>query len=128
MTVFVDANRAVRVTIRPWEDGSGYGPDWSDDFYEPSDSVYNLLVQCGCLSDTDGIDDLDDLDLPSWVDERGVVVKDVQYCIDYANDLVNGTGDFAEYGPQPDQVVDVDELDVSALPALPPVDTLASRL
>jgi len=36
------------------------------------------------------------------------------YCIDQADDMVAGEGDFAEYGPQPDQVVDVTELDRSA--------------
>ena len=128
MTVLIDSKRAVRITIRPWEDGSGYGPDWSNDFFEPASSVYDLLLKWGCFSDIDGINDLDDLDLPSWVDEGGIVVKDVQYGIDYANDMVNGTGDFAEYGPQPEQVVDVDELDVSMLPSLPPLRTLASRL
>jgi hypothetical protein len=44
------------------------------------------------------------------------VVSDVDYCIEYANDMVAGEGDFARE-PQPDQFVDVTELDRSAYPA-----------
>lgn len=110
MTVFVDANRAVRVTIRPWEDGSGYGPDWSDDFYDAGSQLWDAI---------ESIEGVDDMDLPSWVAERGLIVDDVQYPIDQANDMVNGVGDYAECGPQPDQVVDIDELDRSLFPSLP---------
>ena len=45
-------------------------------------------------------------------------MEDVDYCIEQANDMVAGEGDFAEDGPQPNQVVDVTELDRSAYPRL----------
>lgn len=38
-------------------------------------------------------------------------VDDVDYCVDQASDMVAGVGDFAEYGPQPCQCVDVTVLD-----------------
>lgn len=50
-------------------------------------------------------------------DDDGYLVDDVDYCIEQANDMVAGIGDFAVDGPQPNQVVDVTELDRSAYPA-----------
>lgn len=51
-------------------------------------------------------------------DDYGYLVIDVDYCIEYATDMVAGEGDFAGDGPQPNQVVDVTELDRSAYPKL----------
>lgn len=51
-------------------------------------------------------------------DDDGYLVIDVDYCIEQANDMVDGEGDFAGDGPQPNQVVDVTELDRSAYPKL----------
>ena len=50
--------------------------------------------------------------------EPAYIVDDVDYCIEQANDMVAGIGDFAECGPQPNTFVDVTELDRSAYPAL----------
>lgn len=88
MTVLVDDGKAVEITIREWDDESvQYGPDWSNDFFE-----------VGALEEVDGLDDA------YWVD-------DVDYCVEQANDMVAGEGDFAVDGPQPCQFVDVTVLD-----------------
>lgn len=35
MVVLVDDNKAVKISIREWdEENSQYGPDWSTDFYD----------------------------------------------------------------------------------------------
>lgn len=47
--------------------------------------------------------------------ELTYIVDDVDYRIEYANDMVAGEGDFAG-DPQPNQFVDVTELDRSAYP------------
>lgn len=49
-------------------------------------------------------------------EESTYVVDDVDYCIEYANDMVAGEGDFARIA-QTNQFVDVTELDRSAYPA-----------
>ena len=50
-------------------------------------------------------------------DDDGYVVDDVDYRVEQANDMLAGVGDFAG-DPQPNQVVDVTELDRSAYPKL----------
>jgi len=136
MVKLIDNNKAVEISIREWdEENPGYGPDWSADFFE-----VGALRQVPNLSDyTDA--DLAELGLPSRAviqlddvvepsgriidgigtfgcDDDGYLVDDVDYCIEQANDMVAGIGDFAEDGPQPNQVVDVTELDRSAYPKL----------
>jgi hypothetical protein len=93
MIRLIDNNKAVEISIREWDDEtSQYGPDWSADFFG-----------AGGLKPVEG-------------EELTYVVGDVDYCIEYANDMVAGEGDFAGE-PQPDQFVDVTELDRSAYPA-----------
>lgn len=94
MVTLIDNNKAVEITIREWNEENGYGPDWSADFFEVG-----------------GLKTIDDPEL-------AYIVDDVDYCIDQANDMVSGEGDFAEAGPQPNQVVDVTELDRGAYPQL----------
>lgn len=94
MTRLIDNNRAVEISIREWdEENSQYGPDWAADFFE----VGNLKH-------------VENEEL-----ELAYVVDDVDYCIEQANDMVAGEGDFAGE-PQPNQFVDVTELDRSAYP------------
>lgn len=136
MVTLIDNNKAVEISIREWdEENPGYGPDWSADFFE-----VGALRQVPNLNDyTDA--DLAELGLPSRAviqlddvvepsgriidgigtfgcDDGGYLVDDVDYCIEQANDMVAGIGDFAADGPQPNQVVDVTELDRSAYPKL----------
>lgn len=93
MVRLIDNNRAVEISIREWdEENSQYGPDWSDDFF---DVVWLKTVEGP---------------------ELAYIVDDVDYCIEQANDMVAGEGDFAADDPQPNQVVDVTELDRSAYP------------
>ncbi len=93
MVKLIDNDKAVEISIREWdEENTQYGPDWSSDFFE----VGSLKP----LDDT----------------EEAYIVYDVDYCIEQANDMVAGIGDFAADGPQPNQVVDVTELDRSAYP------------
>lgn len=90
MTRLIDKNKAVEISIREWdEENSQYGPDWAADFFE-----------VGGLKTVEG-------------PELAYIVDDVDYCIEYANDMVAGVGDFAG-DPQPNQFVDVTELDRSA--------------
>lgn len=100
MVVLVDSDRAVKISIREWdEENTQYRPDWSADFFE-----VGSLQQVPDLSDCTDADD-------------GFMVRDVDYCIEQANDMVAGVGDFAG-GPQPNQFVDVTELDRSAYPRM----------
>lgn len=95
MVTLIDNNKAVEITIREWnEENPGYGPDWSADFFEVG-----------------GLKTVDD-------PEEAYIVDDVDYCIEQANDMVAGEGDFAEGGPQSNQTVDVTELDRHAYPQL----------
>lgn len=94
MIRLIDNNKAVEISIREWdEENTQYGPDWAADFFE-----------VGALKHIDG------------TDPDAYIVDDVDYCIEYANDMVAGEGDFAGE-PQPNQFVDVTELDRSASPA-----------
>lgn len=136
MVTIIDSNKAVEISIREWdEENTQYGPDWSADFYN-----VGSLQQVPDLSDYTDADlaelglppraviQLDDVVEPSGrfidgigtfaCDGDGYLVDDVDYCIEQANDMVAGVGDFAEDGPQPNQVVDVTEIDRSAYPAL----------
>lgn len=134
MVVLVDKNKAVEISIREWdEENSQYGPDWAADFFE-----VGSLRQVPNLSDYTDADlaelglppraviQLDDVVEPSGriidgigtfgCDDDGYLVDDVDYCIEQANDMVAGVGDFAG-DPQPNQFVDVTELDRSAYPS-----------
>lgn len=93
MIRLIDNSKAVEISIREWnKENPGYGPDWSADFFE--------------------VGGLKTVDVP----DLAYIVEDVDYCIEQANDMVAGEGDFAEYGPQPNTFVDVTELDRSAYP------------
>lgn len=95
MIRLIDNNKAVEISIREWdEENSQYSPDWSADFFE--------------------VGGLKTVDVP----DLAYIVEDVDYCIEQANDMVAGAGDFAEDGPQPDQFVNVTELDRNAYPKL----------
>lgn len=90
MTILIDNTKAVKVTLREWDrDSLGYGPDWSNDFFG-----------VGALEPVDG-----------WGLDGAYWVRDVDYCIGYACDMIDGVGDFAEEGPQPRQFIDVTNLD-----------------
>ena len=136
MVVLVDNNKAVEISIREWdEENSQYGPDWAADFFGVC-----LLPQVPNLSDYTDADlaelglpkrtviQLDDVVEPSGRfidgigtfggDDDGYMVVDVDCYIEQANDMVAGEGYFAGDGPQPNQVVDVTEIDRSAYPKL----------
>lgn len=93
MVKLIDKNKAIAISINEWdEEAQQYGYDWAADFFE-----------VGALEHLDG------------TDPDAYIVDDVDYCIEYANDMVAGVGDFAG-DPQPNQFVDVTELDRSAYP------------
>lgn len=95
MIRLIDNTKAVEISIREWDDeNTQYGPDWAADFFE-----------VGTLKT------VEDEEL-----ELAYIVNDVDYCIEQANDMVAGEGDYAG-APQPNQFVDVTELDRSAYPA-----------
>lgn len=72
MTILIDNSKAVEISIREWdEENTQYGPDWSADFFEVG-----------------GLKTVDD-------HEEAHIVDDVDYCIEQANDMVAGIGDFA---------------------------------
>lgn len=95
MIRLIDSNKAVEISIREWdEENTQYSPDWSADFFD--------------------VGNLESIDAPELDCNSAYIVEDVDYCIEQANDMVAGIGDFAEFGPQPNQFVDVTELDRSA--------------
>lgn len=136
MVKLIDNNKAVEISIREWdEENTQYGPDWSADFFEvgslkpvPDLSDYTDADLAELGLPPRAVIRLDDVVEPSGriidgigtfgCDDDGFVVDDVDYCIEYANDMVAGIGDFAADGPQPNQLVDVTELDRSAYPKL----------
>ena len=94
MIRLIDNKKAVKISIRDWdEENMQYGPDWAADFFE-----------VGALEHVDDID------------PDAYFVEDVDYCIEYANDMVAGKGDFAGE-PHSDSFVDVTELDRSVYPS-----------
>ena len=94
MIRLIDNNKAVGISIREWDEESmQYGSDWAADFFEVGDLEH----------------------VESEELELAYVVDDVDYCIEQANDMVAGEGDFAGE-PQPGQFVDVTELDRSVYP------------
>lgn len=88
MTVFTDHKRTVSIELRNW-DGSQYGPDFSADFYD-----------LASLTHSDG------------VDGRIYEVDDIDYLIDYANDMIHGAGDFAGT-PSPNTTLSVTDVERS---------------
>lgn len=94
MIRLIDNNKAVEISIREWdEENSQYGPDQSAEFFE--------------------VGGLKTVSEP----ELAYIVDNVDYCIDQANDMVAGEGDYSDCEPQPNQFVDVTDLDRSAYPA-----------
>lgn len=94
MVRLIDNSKAVEISIREWnEENPGYGPDWSADFFE--------------------VGGLKTVDVP----ELAYIVDDVDYCIEQANDMAAGEGDYSDCEPQPMLEVLVVDLDRSAYPA-----------
>ena len=95
MIRLIDNNKAVEISIREWdEENTQHSPDRSADFFE--------------------VGGLKTIDAP----DPAYIVEDVDHRIEQANDMVAGEGDFASDGPQPNQFVDVTELDRNAYPKL----------
>ena len=93
MIRLIDNNKVVEISIREWDEESlQWGPDWSADFFN--------------------VGGLETVDEP----ELAYIVDDVDCCIEYANDMVAGVGDFAGE-PQHNPFVDVMELDRRAYPS-----------
>lgn len=80
-----DGKKTVDVRMHVWQD-SGYGPDWSHDFF-----AAGSLQQDG--------------------DQGAYIVDDVDYCISQANDWAKKCGDYAdvpEWEADEDRAVFVD--------------------
>lgn len=93
MIRLIDDNKVVGISILEWdEERMQYGSDMAADFF-----------------DVGGLETVSE-------PEFAYVVDNVDYCIEEANDMVAGEGDFAGE-PQPDLFVDVTKLDRSAYPA-----------
>lgn len=90
MTILTDSKRTVGITMRTWE-GSGYSPDWSQDFFEAGS-------------------------LPRRETSRGIeyIVEDVAYCIDQASDWERRSGDFSDDETEDERRVDIDDLPTEA--------------
>lgn len=71
MTILTDGKRTVGICMLIWN-GTSYGPDWSNDFFE-----------VGALS---------------MNDDGAYTVQDVAYCIEQAEDWENKRGDYADDG------------------------------
>ncbi len=129
MVVLVDNDKAMEIPIREWdEENTRYGPDRAADFLDVgslpqppnlSDHTDADLAELGLPKRT--VIRLDDVVGPSGRfidgigtfggDDDGYVADDVDHRVEQANDMLAGAGD-----PQPNQVVDVTELDRSAYP------------
>lgn len=81
MTRLYDGKKIAEITMNVW-DGNGYTPDFSLDFFE-----------VGAL--------------PYDEEKDAYVVDDVDYCVEYANDWKNSTGDFHDDEPDENRNVDV---------------------
>lgn len=81
MTRLTDYKKTVSIVMNVWT-GSGYTPDWSNDFFETA-----LLPYDGVLD--------------------AYVVPDVDYCVDQALDWKNSTGDYACDEPNENNNVEV---------------------
>ena len=66
-----DGRKTITITMQEWN-GSGYGPDFSQDFF--GGARYNWELDC-------------------------YVVPDVDYCVDQAFDYKTGRGDFSDCEP-----------------------------
>ena len=82
MTRLTDRKRTVEIEMMVWED-NGYTPDWSNDFFEVESLEFDEELEA-------------------------YKVKDVDYCIDYANDWRKSTGDFSGTEPIENNTVIVD--------------------
>lgn len=88
--IIIDNKRAADIRMRAWDDeASQYGQDFAADFFAGESTNYVDTVEYG----------------------RVVKCDDIEYCLDYARDYVNGSGDFAEYGPQNDIMVEFSTID-----------------
>lgn len=67
MTRLTDNTKTVEITMTNWT-GSGYTPDWSNDFFSVSSLTYNDVLDA-------------------------YIVPDVDYCISTAEDWGNGRWD-----------------------------------
>ena len=96
MVLLMDSHRAVDITIRPHLDGY-YGPDWSADFFNVGELSHYPVINGP---------------------RKGETVHIVGYvgdCISSARDMIAGVRDFEMEGPQPEQVVDVEEINVDGV-------------
>lgn len=89
-----DGKIAVNLEMREWEDGSGYGDDFSYDFFDAGDLERVKL------------------DPPICGESDVYLVDSVEYCVGMARDARDHTGDFtddSEYYPASDGVMGVFE-------------------
>lgn len=70
MTRLTDGTRTVEIAMTEWT-GSGYTPDWSNDFFQVGSLPYNEETET-------------------------YAVPDVDYCIDMAQDWANAKGDYLD--------------------------------
>ena len=79
-----DGKKTVEIKMMIWE-GAGYSSDWSNDFFNAGSLPYD--------------------------DEKDTyIVKDVDYCIDQANDWQDSKGDFSGDVPNENNTVFVNEI------------------
>ena len=79
-----DGKKTVSIKLTTWN-GTGYDPDWSNDFFNAGSLPYD--------EETDTY-----------------TVEDVDYCIEQAMDWKNSTGDFAGDEPNENNAVLIDEI------------------
>ena len=85
MARLTDGNKTVEITMCVWN-GNGYNPDWSNDFFSVGDLEYDE-------------------------EKEAHIVKDVDYCVEQAEDWKNSRGDYTEDDADPDdKIVEVEEI------------------
>ena len=84
MTRLTDGKKTVEIAMQVWT-GSGYTPDWSNDFFAVG-----------------GLEHDEEKD--------AYKVEDVDYCVEQAYDWKNSEGDFAGDEPNEDNTVFIEEV------------------
>lgn len=83
-----DGKRTINIEMQVWEENgcTGYGPDFSLDFFNAGD-------------------------LPYDEEKELYIVDDVDYCIDQANDWKNSIGDFSCDVPNENNAVFIEDIE-----------------
>lgn len=101
MNIFTDHKRTVGIDLKNWdEERQQWSPDWSADFYETGGlKDINEDGRYAAMLESHGLDG----------EEPVLEVDDVDYLLDYADDMIHGVRDFDS--PSPDTHLSVTDME-----------------